>query len=100
MDRDVKHISRGHREAFCRSGAAEEWDHIAYGPNTYHSFIWESQRKVLEDIAGEIAETQPAMRYLDFACGTGRVLSALSPLAARDGGRCREEGAASNSTSR
>src|SRR5215813_15440553 len=73
---DVKHVSRGHQEVFCRPGAAEEWDQIVFGPDTYYTFIWELQRQAVQEVARRLAKERTAVRHLDFACGTGRVLHA------------------------
>ena len=77
----VRHISRGHREVFCRPGAAEEWDEVVFGGDTYYSFIWELQKQAFEDEARKLAKGRQRVKYLDFACGTGRVLYALAPFA-------------------
>ncbi len=52
-----------------------------YGPGSYASFIWDLQRPVLEKILADFRQTQSGpVRLLDFACGTGRVISCLEPL--------------------
>jgi SAM-dependent methyltransferase len=79
-DSEVKHVSRGHQEVFCKSGAAQEWDQVVFGSDTYYSFIWELQRQALEDVVRGIAKERQSVGHLDFACGTGRVLHALAPL--------------------
>lgn len=52
-----------------------------YGAGSYSSFIWERQRPVLEKIIADFRRTHGGpVRLLDFACGTGRVISAIEPL--------------------
>src|ERR1019366_1533581 len=51
-----------------------------YGAGSYSSFIWGLQRPVLEKILADFRQTHGPVRLLDFACGTGRVISALEPL--------------------
>lgn len=41
----------------------------------YRRLMWRMERRALDQILGSIATAR--MRYLDFACGTGRVLSHL-----------------------
>lgn len=52
-----------------------------YGAGSYSSFIWDLQRPAIERIVRNFGKnrTEP-VRLLDFACGTGRVLSVLAPL--------------------
>ena len=61
--------------------AVAAYDTAEYGAESYSSAIWQLQRPVLEQVVKEFraAQTGP-VRLLDFACGTGRVLSALEPL--------------------
>jgi ubiquinone/menaquinone biosynthesis C-methylase UbiE len=42
----------------------------------YFSFQWERlEKKILKDIFDEFLSRNPGASYLDFACGTGRILS-------------------------
>jgi len=61
--------------------AVAAYDTAEYGAESYSSAVWQLQRPVLEQVVKEFcaAPTGP-VRLLDFACGTGRVLSALEPL--------------------
>ena len=77
---DVRHVSRGHQEVFCRPGAAEVWDQVVFGSNTYYTFIWELQRQTVQEVAQRLAKERTAVSHLDFACGTGRLLHALAPF--------------------
>lgn len=83
---NIKHVSTLHDELFCKPGAGDEWDQLFCDEGTYHSFIWALQRPVLEQLTRELARARPGLEYLDFACGSGRVLSALSPLVAKPTG--------------
>jgi SAM-dependent methyltransferase len=78
----VANVSQSHHR-FLGGTAADEWDRVAYAPGTYDSFIWGLERHLLVRLAQKLAATRPALKYLDFACGTGRVLQALAPYAAR-----------------
>jgi SAM-dependent methyltransferase len=52
-----------------------------YGAGSYSSCIWELQRPVVTRLLQDFQKTKSApVRLLDFACGTGRVLTALAPL--------------------
>src|SRR5437870_1294376 len=59
------------------------YDEELYRPNTYHSFIWELERPRLLRIIRGIGTAGREVKYLDFACGTGRIISAVAPLVAK-----------------
>lgn len=52
----------------------QHYESIVYSPDSYPSYIWELQKHTLKDI---IQRHRPdgSRRVLDFACGTGRILS-------------------------
>jgi len=66
-----------YRSRFAAAALAEEYE-SNYAPGTYDSWIWDLQRSYLEDL---LARRLPADggRYLDFACGSGRVISFVEP---------------------
>jgi predicted TPR repeat methyltransferase len=59
----------------------ELYDSIIYNDESYDSFIWSLQQPMLRQLAKSQRERTGSLRYLDFACGTGRVLTALEDLA-------------------
>jgi SAM-dependent methyltransferase len=68
-------------QRFQDSAAVADYDSKEYGAGSYSSRIWRQQRPVVEKIIADVrgGRTNP-LRLLDFACGTGRVISALEPL--------------------
>ena len=68
-------------DRFQEPTAVAAYETKEYGVGSYSSFIWELQRPVLEKIVADFRKTQAdPVRLLDFACGTGRVISCLEPL--------------------
>jgi SAM-dependent methyltransferase len=66
---------------FQEEGAVLSYDFKEYGAGSYSSYVWELQRPVVGEILREFrAQTGRPCSLLDFACGTGRVLSYLEPL--------------------
>jgi SAM-dependent methyltransferase len=61
--------------------ASANYDSIIYDKATYDSFIWELQRPRLRELAATLRTRDTHLRYLDFACGTGRVTAALADIA-------------------
>jgi len=52
-----------------------------YGKASYSSQVWQWQRPVVEQIIRDFLDDRSApSRLLDFACGTGRVLSCIESL--------------------
>jgi SAM-dependent methyltransferase len=55
--------------------AAEEYEKTVYSPDSYSTFIWQLQIPVLQGILRSIRDDSEQKKLLDFACGTGRILS-------------------------
>jgi SAM-dependent methyltransferase len=55
--------------------AAEEYEKTVYSPDSYSTFIWQLQIPVLQEILRSIKNDSKPKKLLDFACGTGRILS-------------------------
>lgn len=58
-----------------------------FGRSQFLSYLWKHERGLLLALAGQekqrLASIGAEFRYLDFACGTGRVLAAIEHLADR-----------------
>jgi ubiquinone/menaquinone biosynthesis C-methylase UbiE len=69
-------------ERFQQKDAVESYDANEYATGSYSTRIWQLQRPVLEKNLTDFrrARTEP-VRLLDFACGTGRVLSCVEQFA-------------------
>jgi SAM-dependent methyltransferase len=57
------------------------YDSIIYNEESYDTFIWSLQRPYVRSRAVGLRSRFGSLRYLDFACGTGRVLTAVEDLA-------------------
>jgi SAM-dependent methyltransferase len=56
------------------------YDREVYGAGSHDEFLWSMVRPFLRRlVAAQRAERRP-VRYLDFACGTGRIVSSLEDL--------------------
>jgi SAM-dependent methyltransferase len=68
-------------DRFQQAAAVSSYDDAEYGAESYSSRSWRWQRPVLERVVKDFRTARSGpVRLLDFACGTGRVLSALEPL--------------------
>lgn len=64
---------------FLSPGRVAGYDDL-YRPGSRDSWVWELQQPILRDIIARESTARPSVRLLDYACGTGRVLSFVSGL--------------------
>lgn len=70
-----------YRVRFQSAEVARQYDDAVYASGSHDSHLHALERPILTRIARQLAATRP-VRYLDFACGTGRILSIVAPHAA------------------
>lgn len=76
-------MSGSYREHFTAQGAASAYDEGQYAPGSYWDLVWELERPILDGVVADLRAGGRTVSYLDFACGSGRILSYLE-------GRCEE----------
>ncbi len=57
------------------------YDQVIYAPDSYDTFIWSLEQPFLRKLMASLEPPAGGLRLLDFACGTGRIVSALEELA-------------------
>jgi SAM-dependent methyltransferase len=67
--------SKPYSTRFTNQVAAEEYEKQVYSPDSYSSDIWKLQIPVLQKIIRSQTKSREPVKLLDFACGTGRILS-------------------------
>ena len=60
-------------------GQATWYEDVVYRPGSYDSWVWMHEQPWLVDVVERRAQAGRTRRLLDFACGTGRILSFLAP---------------------
>ena len=70
-----------YRDHFTVTGSGGAYDEGQYGAGSFWECVWTLEKTVLDHIAAEQRARSGTLAYLDFACGTGRVLAHLE-------GRC------------
>lgn len=60
-------------------GQATWYEDVVYRAGTYDSWVWSHEQRWLDGVVERRAQAGRAHRLLDFACGTGRILSFLAP---------------------
>ncbi|MEJ0088422.1 MAG: methyltransferase domain-containing protein [Limisphaerales bacterium] len=74
-------MSSSYTERFQQKDEVSSYDEAEYRAESYASWMWRLQRPVLERLVKEFRASQSKpVRLLDFACGTGRVISVLEQL--------------------
>lgn len=74
-------MTNNYADRFQQKDDVASYETGEYGKESYASSIWEMQRPILEKIVKDFSAAQTGpVRLLDFACGTGRVLSTLEPI--------------------
>lgn len=68
-----------YRERFKSKGSAAQYEDETYRPGSYNEAIWHIEQLQLLQLLGEFRRTHSIVDYLDFACGTGRVLAFMEP---------------------
>ncbi len=66
-----------YRSHFEHQDAAATYDQRQYADASYSAFLWEIEKIQLEGLIAAFRRTHQRINYLDFACGTGRVISFL-----------------------
>lgn len=74
-------MTTSYSSRFQQPDAVAAYETGEYGADSYATGIWQMQRPVVERMVKNFRSARPGpVRLLDFACGTGRVLSAVEPL--------------------
>lgn len=55
----------------------DHYDHEVYRPDGYDAFIWSLQQPLILRTVRQFRRTHRRLNYLDFACGTGRIIAAV-----------------------
>lgn len=71
-------MSESYRQRFVKTEDAANYDAVVYAPGTASDLLWRLETEVLEQIVGDFRRSRGHIDYLDFACGTGRVISFLA----------------------
>src|SRR4051812_22266369 len=66
--------SQPYASRFRNKEEVTHYDSVEYSPDSYASYIWELQKPTVKEIITNYKSPAP-ISLLDFACGTGRVLS-------------------------
>ena len=71
---------KSYRNRFDDPQEAASYDRDEYSPGSYPALLWQLEQEFLLRTATDLRSQVGEIRYMDFACGTGRVLSYMEPL--------------------
>jgi len=71
---------KNYSNSFQTEEAARKYENFVYAKNSYDSFIWGIQSRKLISIFEKIGKKTNPIIHLDYACGTGRILSLAENL--------------------
>jgi SAM-dependent methyltransferase len=69
-----------YRQQFSSMSDAQSYDEGQYGDGSYGQLLWQIEREQLAAIVAKFRTTHPKIDLLDFATGTGRILSFVESL--------------------
>ncbi len=75
-------MTETYRNTFCAKTSAIRYDEVVYRPGSSADILWRVELRILRSLASDVLSGKSNPRYLDFACGTGRIVSAVEDLAA------------------
>lgn len=64
-----------YRRHFAAKERAADYDEVQYASGSYSDVLWEVEKGQLQDVLATLRGTHDRIDYLDFAAGTGRIIS-------------------------
>lgn len=77
--RGIGEMGRSYADVHFVEGVAEEYEAV-YSPASYDSAMWRMQRPFVRSSLRRVLSRSGGLKYLDFACGTGRIISAVQDI--------------------
>jgi SAM-dependent methyltransferase len=68
-----------YRSEFNKGQLAKLYDASEYGPRSWSTLLWQVEKKALGKLLDSRSFVPNRERYLDFACGTGRITAFVAP---------------------
>lgn len=70
-------VRHGYQQHFLKLEDAAHYDLSVYATGKVHDLLWRVEAEFLKDFVAEMRRSHSRIDYLDFACGTGRIISFL-----------------------
>ena len=72
-------LTDSYKEQFTTPSTARNYEEL-YAPETADDLLWQIEQEHLKRVVGLLRKKCKQIDYLDFACGTGRIISFVEPL--------------------
>jgi SAM-dependent methyltransferase len=72
-------MATSYRDEFDTSEAVQFYESMEYSEFSYASILWDIEKNLLQRELQRLRATKARIDYLDFACGTGRIMSYIGP---------------------
>lgn len=66
-----------YRQRFADPHIAAKYDLVIYSKDSVSDAVWQLESAILEEVVANMRQRKTRIDYLDFACGTGRIISFL-----------------------
>ena len=71
----ASHMSSSYRDRFLSGDDAVSYELREYGKNSVGELVWQPEKRFLSALVRQLRSKLDHIDYLDFACGTGRIIS-------------------------
>jgi SAM-dependent methyltransferase len=71
-------LTRSYKQQFTTPSSARNYEQ-RYAPETADDLLWQLEQEHLYKVIGRLRKKLVRIDYLDFACGTGRIISFVEP---------------------
>lgn len=76
----MQEMQQTYSQRFQVDDTVKHYDQVEYAAASFSSSIWRLQQPILRNILDDLRRRTSSPKLLDFACGTGRILSFVSPM--------------------
>jgi predicted TPR repeat methyltransferase len=70
-------LNKTYREHFVHQSDAVTYEQTQYAPRSAGELLWQIEKLYLTEIVDKLQQSSHKIEYLDFACGTGRIIAFL-----------------------
>ena len=72
---------KDYRVSHMEERIVRQYEDVVYKPGSYDDYLWSHERKILELEVIRLRTKCLSLSYLDFGCGTGRIISYMEQFA-------------------
>lgn len=73
-------MNQTYKQQFADPVMATSYEQTEYAPGSYSDLLWQIEKRQLAELIAAVRKTHSHIDYLDFAAGTGRIISFVEPM--------------------